>query len=99
VIASRVGGNAEVVAAGAGLLVPPRDAHALATAVELLVADPAAAARMGARGREHVRREFAVERMVDETIALYEELLGLPARRAAAQAAATEPSLGLEASR
>ena len=99
VIASRVGGNAEVVAAGGGLLVPPRDANALATAVELVAADPAAAARMGARGREHVRREFAVGRMVDETVALYEELLGLPVRRPASQPATDEPSLRLEATR
>ena len=99
VIASRVGGNAEVVAAGGGLLVPPRDANALAAAVELVVADPVAAARMGARGREHVRREFAVGRMVDETAALYDELLGLPARRTASQPVADEPSIRLEAMR
>jgi hypothetical protein len=77
VVASRVGGNAEVVATGAGLLVPPRDANALAAAVELVAADPAAAARMGARGREHVRREFTVARMVEQTAALWDELLGL----------------------
>jgi len=98
VVASRVGGNAEVVATGAGLLVPPRDAHALETAVELIAADPAAAARMGARGREHVRREFTVARMVEQTAALWDELLGLPARRSAAPAA-DEPALRLEATR
>jgi glycosyltransferase involved in cell wall biosynthesis len=92
VIASRVGGNAEVVAAGAGLLVPPRDAKALAAAVELVAADPVGAGRMGARGREHVRRAFGVGRMVEETAALYDELLGLPVRRPA-QGVADEPSL------
>jgi len=98
VIASRVGGNAEVVAAGAGLLVPPRDADALAAAVELIAADPAAAARMGARGREHVRREFTVARMVEQTAALWDELLGLPARRSATPAA-DGPALRVEAMR
>ena len=97
VVASRVGGNAEVVAAGAGLLVPPRDANALAHAVETIAADPAGAVRMGARGREHVRREFTVARMADQTAALWDELLGLPAR-ATAQPAADEP-VRLEASR
>ena len=98
VVASRVGGNAEVVAGGAGLLVPPRDANALAHAVEMIAGDPAAAVRMGARGREHVRREFTVARMADQTAALWDELLGLPARRATAQPAADEP-VRLEASR
>ena len=97
VIASRVGGNAEVVAAGAGVLVPPRDPDALAAAVERLLADPAAAARMGASGREHVRREFAVERMVAETAALWDELLGVPASRPVSRPAAGEPSLRFEA--
>jgi glycosyltransferase involved in cell wall biosynthesis len=96
VIASRVGGNAEVVAAGAGVLVPPRDPDALAVAVERLLADPAAAARMGASGREHVRREFAVERMVAETAALWDELLGVPASRSVSPSAGG-PSLRFEA--
>jgi glycosyltransferase involved in cell wall biosynthesis len=98
VVASRVGGNAEVVAAGAGLLVPPRDANALTHAVETIAADPAGAVRMGARGREHVRREFTVARMADQTAALWDELLGLPSRRATAHPAADEP-IRLEASR
>jgi glycosyltransferase involved in cell wall biosynthesis len=99
VIASRVGGNAEVIIPGTGLLVPPRDASALAAAVELLAADPAAAARMGARGREHVSREFAVGRMVEETAALYDELLGLPVRRPMSRPAADQSAFRLEASR
>jgi glycosyltransferase involved in cell wall biosynthesis len=99
VVASGVGGNAEVIAPGAGLLVPPRDADALAAAVEQIAADPAAAIHMGARGREHVRREFTVARMVEQTAALYDELLGLPGRRPVAPAATDQPSLRLEATR
>jgi len=74
VIASRVGGNAEVVSTDVGLLVPPRDPAALAQAVADLAADPLAAARMGERGRERARQEFSVTRMAAETAALYEEL-------------------------
>ncbi|TMA43454.1 MAG: glycosyltransferase [Deltaproteobacteria bacterium] len=76
VIASRVGGNAEVVSTDVGLLVPPQDPDALAQAVAHLAADPLAAARMGERGRERARREFSVTRMAAETAALYEELGG-----------------------
>ena len=75
-IASRVGGNAEVVSTDVGLLVPPQDPDALAQAVAHLAADPLAAARMGERGRERARREFSVTRMAAETAALYEELGG-----------------------
>ena len=79
VIASRVGGNAEVVSPDVGVLVPPQDPAALADALASLVADPVSAARMGARGKERVRREFPVSRMVAETVALYDALDGAPA--------------------
>jgi len=42
--------------------------------VERILADPEAAARLGEAGRELVRREFGRERMVSETVALYDEL-------------------------
>lgn len=81
VIASYVGGNPEVVSPDVGMLVPPRDAVALANAVAQLVSDPTAATRMGVRGRERVRQEFSVDRMVNQTVALYESLgAGRPAR-------------------
>jgi glycosyltransferase involved in cell wall biosynthesis len=83
VVASRVGGNAEVVSDDVGILVPPRDPDALTAALARLAADPAAAAAMGARGRARVRREFSVARMAGETAALYEEL---HAQRAALRA-------------
>jgi glycosyltransferase involved in cell wall biosynthesis len=72
VVASHVGGNPEVVSPEVGFLVPPRDPAALAQALTSLLADPAAAARMGAHGRERVRRDFSVQRMVSETAALYD---------------------------
>jgi glycosyltransferase involved in cell wall biosynthesis len=76
VIASRVGGNAEVVTSEVGVLVPPGDAPALARALAVLLADPARLARMGERGRERARTEFPVTRMAFETAALYDDLLG-----------------------
>jgi glycosyltransferase involved in cell wall biosynthesis len=50
-----------VVDGTTGLLVPPRDADALATAMARLIGDRQAARDMGARGRCRVRRSFANE--------------------------------------
>ena len=52
IVATRVGGVAEAVRDGeSGLLVAPRDAGALARALNRLLSDPAEAAAMGARAR------------------------------------------------
>jgi colanic acid/amylovoran biosynthesis glycosyltransferase len=57
VVASNAVGIPEMVAPGWGSLVPPGDAHALASAIAALLDRPAAErAGMGARGRDFVRR-------------------------------------------
>jgi glycosyltransferase involved in cell wall biosynthesis len=67
VIASHIGGLPEMVVDGAtGRLVPPGDRPRLAAALAALAADPAQRRRMGAAGRERVRREFSEQRMLDE---------------------------------
>ncbi len=75
VAATAVGGVSEVVAEGAGLLVPPGDYVALATAIERLSASPELRSRMGLVGREHVRARFAAKRLIRDVSALYEEVL------------------------
>ncbi len=56
-----------------GILVPPRDADALAAAVERLLADPTTARQMGVRGRQVVTERFDVERNVRT---MYQRLIG-----------------------
>jgi glycosyltransferase involved in cell wall biosynthesis len=77
VVATVVGGNQEVVRDGeSGLLVPPRDSDALAHAMVRLMDSPEAERRsMGARGREHVRINYGLGRVVDRWEALYREVL------------------------
>ncbi|MGC9398865.1 MAG: glycosyltransferase [Anaerolineae bacterium] len=76
VVATRVGGVPEVVVDGVtGLLVPPRDPHALADAILRLLRDPALRRRMGEAGRARVAAHFSVEQMVRKIEALYEQLL------------------------
>jgi glycosyltransferase involved in cell wall biosynthesis len=58
----------------AGILVDPLDANAIAAAVETLLADPAEAERMGARGREAVLTRFSWEREAETLLDLYERL-------------------------
>ena len=58
-----------------GLLVPPRDSEALAAALATLINNPSLRARMGARGREIVDREFAAEHVLAQTLKMYRELL------------------------
>ncbi|MCU0906553.1 MAG: glycosyltransferase family 4 protein [Rhodobacteraceae bacterium] len=72
VIATRVGGVAELVADGrSGLLVAPGDAQALAQAILQLVDDADLRARMGAAGRSAVTADFDVEIEARRILALF----------------------------
>lgn len=76
VVATRVGGNPEVVVDGeTGLLVPPRDPRALADAVLRLLGDPALAGRLGEAARRRVESQFTLEQMVSRMQELYDQLL------------------------
>ncbi|MDH7570951.1 MAG: glycosyltransferase family 4 protein, partial [Armatimonadota bacterium] len=81
-VASAEGGPAEILTDGeSGLLVPPGDTVALATAIDRLRKDPALAGRLGARGCEHVRREYPESRTVARVADLYRELVCADAHR------------------
>jgi glycosyltransferase involved in cell wall biosynthesis len=56
-----------------GLIVPVASASALTEAIETLLRDPALAARLGAEARATVLRDFALEIVVDQQLALYSE--------------------------
>jgi glycosyltransferase involved in cell wall biosynthesis len=72
VVATRVGGNVEVVAEGqTGLLVPARNPAALADALGRLWADAGECTRLGRAGRQRVEQHFDVRRMVAEYEAIY----------------------------
>jgi glycosyltransferase involved in cell wall biosynthesis len=58
-----------------GLLVPLKDSNALADAIQFLIENPDIRQRMGACGRKIAMAEFAMEKVVAETLAVYEELL------------------------
>lgn len=81
VIGARSGGIPEQIVDGAtGLTVPVNDAHALATALERVVDDPAEARRMGERGRRHVEERFTQERMAADASGFFDRLLRRRAR-------------------
>lgn len=68
-------GCREVVIHGQnGLLVPPGDAVALAEALAELLGNPDLRLRMGERGRQIAIEEFASDRIVQETLAVYSDL-------------------------
>lgn len=58
-----------------GFLVPVRSTVELADALQCLIENPELRQRMGIRGREIAVNEFALENVIAETIALYEDLL------------------------
>jgi glycosyltransferase involved in cell wall biosynthesis len=71
-VATRTGGIPEVVVDGeTGLLVPPRDHHALARAIAELLKDGGRRAEMGRAGLERVKRIFSADRMVERTLDVY----------------------------
>jgi glycosyltransferase involved in cell wall biosynthesis len=76
VVASRVATIPEVVVDGeTGLLVPVGEPLALADALTMLAQQPELARRYGEAGRERLRRQFSIEKMVGDTELLYRELI------------------------
>jgi len=76
VIATRVGGNPELVQhMKTGILVPPGDENALASAFKTILIDRDQALSMGTAGRDFIRTRFSVADMVRETDELYHNYL------------------------
>ena len=73
-VATRVGGVADVVRPGTGTLAAAGDHLGLGGALSALASDTAGRMEMGARARRHVAGRFAVERLVSDVTALYDEL-------------------------
>jgi L-malate glycosyltransferase len=75
IVATTAGGMPEVVAdRETGVLVPPRDDEALAAAIIQLLDDEGRRRAMGAAGERRVRERFSTERMVQDTLKLYERV-------------------------
>lgn len=76
VVGSAVGGIREIVRDGVtGVLVPPDDALALASAIGDLLVDPARRARMGAAGRELVLEEYSLDLQARRYAELYARIV------------------------
>jgi L-malate glycosyltransferase len=75
IVATTAGGIPEVVADGeTGFLVPPRDHHAMAAAIVKLLKDEGLRKRLGAAGLARARTQFSAERMVQETLRVYQRV-------------------------
>jgi glycosyltransferase involved in cell wall biosynthesis len=74
VVASDVGGLRDLVTHGeTGLSVPPGDVDALRAALERLLADRELRRRLGTNARERVRELCSWPRVIDATLAAYED--------------------------
>jgi glycosyltransferase involved in cell wall biosynthesis len=75
IVATRAGGMPEVVVDGlTGLLVEPRDDEAMAAAIVRLLRDRALRREMGTAGEVRAQEQFSSERMVQETLAVYQRV-------------------------
>ncbi|HZS87066.1 MAG TPA: glycosyltransferase family 4 protein [Chloroflexota bacterium] len=76
VVASAIGGIDEAVIHGeTGLLVPPADPAALATAITTILSDRALARRLARAGKERVQEHFSAQTMAHHVMRIYDELL------------------------
>ncbi len=77
VLATDVGGNAELVLSGStGDVIPAGDVEAMAHSLIFMAADPRLACMWGAAGRKRVERHFSMQAMVSAYQNLYDRQLG-----------------------
>jgi glycosyltransferase involved in cell wall biosynthesis len=75
-LVTAVGGNTELVIHGeCGLVVPPGDVPALATAMEWLYDHPQQRQQLGAAARERIHQHFHSDQTVRQTLALYQQIM------------------------
>ncbi len=75
VVTTSAGALPEVVGEdGAGILVPPRDAQALAMAIRQALEDGGRRERMAKAGRERVENLFSWRKVAERTVEVYQEL-------------------------
>jgi D-inositol-3-phosphate glycosyltransferase len=75
-VMSDTGGFRELVADhGAGVLVPPGDTEALATAISGLIADPEERRRLEERAAAAAKGPYSWDRIAEQTNAVYERVL------------------------
>jgi glycosyltransferase involved in cell wall biosynthesis len=75
VVATAVGGADELVVDGVtGLLVPPRSAEALASAIYQLSVDSSRRYFMAEAGRQRALNDFSIDRMLQNYMTLYESV-------------------------
>lgn len=71
-VASNVGGISSVIENGVtGILVPPKDTHALAEAIVKTLKDRRLSAALAENGKTLVKEKFSLDRMVEEVIGVY----------------------------
>jgi glycosyltransferase involved in cell wall biosynthesis len=76
VIATRVGGNPEIVLDGeTGFLVPPKDSQALASSLIALLENRHLTIQFGENGKRRAERQFTLQTMVSAYQSLYDERL------------------------
>ena len=76
VVATRVGGNTEIIEDGvSGLIVPPRNSAMLANAMTTLLKNPALASSFGVAGKRRIAEVFSLKRSVREIEHLYQKLI------------------------
>ncbi len=74
VISTTTGGIPELLGDEAGILVPPEDSKALADAIEQLVKSPELRRKIAAKGKEKVKKEFAIDSVVAKMVGLFSGL-------------------------
>jgi glycosyltransferase involved in cell wall biosynthesis len=85
VVATQVGGVPEMIDNGRnGLLVPPRDASALAAAIVRLLTDHPLADMLARAGYDFVHANFSVEHMIQAVSVIYEDGAAVVSQRSGA---------------
>ncbi len=81
VVATDVGGVGELIADGAGILVPPQAPRVLASALRSLAAQPERANEIGRVGKSRIHAQYSIDQMVDRYVELYRKVAKRPFAR------------------
>ncbi|MBW1708316.1 MAG: glycosyltransferase family 4 protein [Deltaproteobacteria bacterium] len=86
VVTTRSGSLPEVVGDDqeGGLLVPPKNPHALSEAINKLISQPNFSRELGLRARRRVERLFSWDRTAENTVQIYQQLINQHTSRQAA---------------